>query len=289
MQLPRFINLFTAVRRMLLVSVALVCFHGSHWQRAASAGDIVVEAIQVINGPGQAVQAQFRAQYEPLLKVELSFVNRACKLSDDERGVLITKSNAWFDKFVRDLAKSGGQPQGGVWMGFGRAQQSNDPRAEIEKNVAKIVDAELPKEKAAIYAEECQKRQQFIQETAVDSLVARIDKELILTLEQREKIAGSLNEHWEKTWAPQLEMFMHGMDFWPNVPDKWIRPHLTETQQTAWSKVHRNTNQVFFNAFGNDGPVVDDIDLTQGKEKDVEQAADKAAPVPYNAVIEVVE
>jgi hypothetical protein len=245
--------------------------------------DVQADVVVVNNGAADAIQQQFRGQFEPLLKVELSFINRACKLTDEQRLKLIKKSNDWLTKFIRDYAKQGGQPQmQGAWFGGGR-QQVADPRESIQAGVEKLVKAELPKEQVDIYAEECKKRSEFGKSVSVDNLVARIDKELILSPEQREKLTQSLTEHWDKNWAPQLEMFMHGMDMWPNVPDQWIRPHLTAAQQVAWGRLNKNNNRhVFFGGMGVEGQVIDDIDLKEGQDKPKDAAKDKqAAAVSY--------
>ena len=251
--------------------------------KVAAAEIVAVEAADVVvfnNGvaPNAGVEQQFRAQFEPLLKVELSFVNRVCKLSDEQRRKLIDKSNAWLDKFIRDYAKQGGQPQMvGAFMAGGR-QQAADPRESIQAGVEKLVKAELPKEQAEVYVEESKKRVEFAKKVAVDNLVTRIDKELILSPEQREKLTQSLTEHWDKNWAPQLEMFMHGMDMWPNVPDQWIRPHLTAAQHVAWGRLNKNQHgHVFFGGMGVEGQVIDDIDLKEGQDKPIDVAKEKQA------------
>jgi hypothetical protein len=232
--------------------------------------DVVADAV-IVEGPAAGPMAQqFRAQFEPMLKVELSFVNRVSKLSDEERKNLITKGNAWLKKFIADYAKQGGQPQAmGVWMANGR-RQVNDPRESIQAGVAKLVKAELPKEKAKKYAEEGKKRAEFNKRAFVDNLVMRIDNELILSPEQRDKIAKSLTEQWDKNWQSQLDMFVHGMDMWPAVPDQWIRPHLSPVQQIAWGRLNKQQGHAFFGGFAHQGQVIDDIDLKEG------QAADKA-------------
>ncbi len=252
---------------------------------------LIADVVEVNDGAPAGIQQQFRGQFEPMLKVELSFANRACKLTDDERRTLITKSNAWLNKFIADYAKQGGQPQQGIFFGGGRPQVA-DARTSIEDGVAKLIKAELPKEKAEIYADECKKRAAFSQKMAVENLVVRIDKELILSPEQRAKLTRSLSEHWDKSWAPQLEMFIHGMDIWPNVPDQWIRPHLTAAQQVAWGRLNKQSGHMFFGGFGMDGQVIDDIDLKEGQEnaKDAEKqsaAAVGVAPAPRVQVIEV--
>jgi hypothetical protein len=244
----------------------------------------------VLNGPAAGpMEQQFRAQFEPLLKVELSFVNRVCKLSEDQRRNLINKSNAWLDTFIADYVKQGNQPQM-VGPFFGGRQQMTDPRESLRAGVAKLVKAELPKEQAAMYAEESRKRAEFHKQAFVENLVTRIDSELILTPEQCEKITNSLSEHWDKKWYPQFEMFVNGMEIWPAVPDQWIRPHLTAVQQAAWGRLNKQNGNMFFGGFPVEGQVIEDIDLKEGQEKgneknavgDVPAAAVLAAPIPAN-------
>jgi hypothetical protein len=239
--------------------------------RTANAFEILaLEAradLVVVNNGANPVELQFRGHFEPMLKVELSFANRTCKLSDEQRKNLIKKSNAWLTEFIRDYAKQGGQPQmQGVWFGGGRPQLP-DARNSIQAGVKKLVEAELPKEQSAIYIEESEKRSEFGKKVSVDNLVARIDKEVNLSPEQREKITKSLIEHWDKSWAPQLEMFMNGMDMVPNVPAQWIRPHLSAVQQAAWNRVNKQTGHMFLGGMGNEGQVIDDIDLHEDEEK----------------------
>jgi hypothetical protein len=246
--------------------------------------------VAVFNGPVAApMEQQFRAQFEPALKVELSFVNRVCKLSDDERRILIVKSNDWLDKFVADYAKQGNQPQmARGW--FGGVQPAADPRESIRAGVAKLVKAELPKEQAEKYAEESKKRAEFHKQAFIEDLVTRIDNELMLTPEQCEKITRSLTEHWDKKWYPQFEMLVNGMQIWPAVPDQWIRPHLSREQQIAWGRLNKQNGNVFFGGFPVEGQVIDDIDLKEGQREvnedqaleDVPAPAVLAAPIPIS-------
>jgi hypothetical protein len=258
----------------LMAAICAACCAAIH----ASADEvaIAVEAADVIveGAPVAPVANQWRLQFEPMLKVELSFVNRVCKLTDEQRRALIAKSNAWLDKFVADYARRGGQPQAvGVWMAGGQPQVS-DPRESIQKGIAKLLQTELPKNQFNTYKQESQKRAEFHKMAFVENLVTRIDNELILSPEQRDNIKTSLTEHWNKSWQTQLEMFVHGMDMWPAVPDQWIRPHLSPVQQIAWGRLNKQQNgQTFFAGFPMEGQVIDDIDLKEAKGDEQKGAA----------------
>jgi hypothetical protein len=273
----------------LLLAGSLTFFLGHGRCEAVEIVAAVADAV-VLEGNPEAgpLENQFRAQFEPLLKVELSFANRVCKLKGDQRRNLIAKSKVWLDQFLADYAKQGNQPQMVGW--FGGMRQTNDPRDSIRAGVAKLVKAELPAEQAAMYSEECKKRVEFHKKTYVDNLVTRIDHELILAPEQSEKITRSLTEHWDKNWQAQLEMFIQGVNMWPAVPDQWIRPHLTAVQQIAWGRLNKQHGNMVFGGIPIEGQVIDDIDLDVGQKEDDETAvvgeqpaaAVLAAPIPAN-------
>jgi hypothetical protein len=232
----------------------------------------VADAVVIVNQaqpvlPGGQLQ-QFRAQFEPLLKVELSLINRACKPSDAERKVLIAKCNRWLDTFIGDYAKRGGQPQvEGMWFG-GPVGNMPNPRESFAEGLKPVVEKLLSKDQFQRYEDECRRRAEFEKAVAVENLVAKIDGELMLSPQQREKLTESLSSNWQSSWAPQIEMFTVGVDMWPNVPDQWIRPHLTAAQQAAWSRLNKQSVQGFFggNVFGMQGQVIDDIDLNEGRD-----------------------
>jgi hypothetical protein len=238
----------------------------------------VVRAVQpVIDLAGGDPQLQqFRAQFEPLLKVELSFAVRVCKPSDEKRHEMIAKSNELLSTIIRDFQKQGGQPNADRMFFNGAANTVTDPRAAVEKGVKQVVEEVLSGEQAKLYADECQMRVEYQKKVALDNLVAKIDGELMLSPEQRDKLTESLSKNWQKSWAPQLETFMFGGDYWPNVPDQFVNPHLTAAQQVAWSKILKQSGNVFWGGafFGMDGQVIDDIDLDAAK-KNTDEGAEK--------------
>jgi hypothetical protein len=214
---------------------------------------------------------QFKAQFEPQLKVELSFINRVCKLNEAERRKLITKSKTWLESFIRDFAARGGQPNvEGMW--FGGGPQPPDPRASFDAGLQQLVAAELSKEHAKLYADECKSRAAFEKDVAVDNLVTKIDGELMLSRNQREELRDSLAKNWQDSWAPKIEFFMMGADMWPNVPDQFIRPHLTPAQVTAWSRLNKQSGNMFWGGnLAMQNQVIEDIDLDEGEEKPAEE------------------
>jgi hypothetical protein len=224
-------------------------------------------------GPNQnAMQNQVRRVLEPMLKSELSFAARCANLNQDERHKLVTAGKEWFDKFLPDYIK-GMDPnqqqmmlQGvqGVWFG-NRQQKIENPRDRIQAGVAKICQAQFTKEQAATYTRECKKREDFVRQTIIDNLVARIDEKLKLSPEQCKRINKSMSDRWDKDQAPELESLAINTNMWPSVPDGWILPELTPAQQAVMRRMSATSSQIWFGGgmfmgvMGNNGAVLDDI------------------------------
>jgi hypothetical protein len=242
---------------------------------------VVPGGLRVANPNGLA--QQMRGQLEPMLKSELSFATRAADLNDDERRALIAASKKWLDVFVVDLAKNQNPQQQQMWMqnmrGIvigGNQPKGDDPRTSIQKALVDLIRAAAPPEKVAAYVEECRKRTEFEHRVAVDNLVERLDQKLILSPDQRTKIAAALLEHWDESWAPQLEIFAINMQMWPTVPDEWVVPELSESQRAALKTLTRVSGRMMVGgmAFGMDGDVIDDINLDEaGPLADAPEAA----------------
>ncbi len=216
--------------------------------------------------PNEAELAPHLALFRPLLKMELSFANRVCKLTDEQRTAAIADSKVWLLGYARDYAKQQGQPQNvGAWMAAPRgARNANaNPLRSIEEGVVVTVKKHLKPEQAAQYDAELAKRREFHQQAAAENLVAAIDEKLFLSADQRQKITNDLNEHWDDSWGVQLENLVHMGNYLPQVPDKHVVQHLNADQRSVWNgiqKVH------FGPSFGNEqnwigGQAIDDINL----------------------------
>jgi hypothetical protein len=252
---------------------------------------VVIQAQQ--NPLGQnGIQQQLRKFLEPMLTVELSFAARAADLEVGQRNQLRADGKAWFDKFIVEYVKKLDQNQQqmllqnlqGAW--FGNQQQSfESPRAALRAGIAKFAKDALPKDKAAAYADECKKRDEFARQVSVDNLVERLDAKLKLSPDQWKKITKALNEHADKKREPQLEGLALNPSMWPGAPEEWVLPELSPAQQAAMTRLNGSVNQIFFGGgvfgqmFGGNVQVIDD-DIV---EVNVEVAQPAAAPAASEA------
>jgi hypothetical protein len=239
-----------------------------------------------------AIQQQMKNLLEPILKTELSFAARAMSLKGDDRRKLAADGKAWFEKFLVDFVQKQDPNQQqmlmqglqGVWFG-NQQQRPQSPREAMRIGIAKLVRDTYPKEKAAAYADECRKRDEFARQTSVDNLVERIDEKVKLSPDQWKKLAKSLSDHWDKNRDPQLEAFAINGSMWPGAPDQWVLPELSPAQQAVLRRVNTNSGQMFINGgifgqmFGGQVEAFDDID----DEATFEIDKPAAAAVPDNA------
>jgi hypothetical protein len=244
-------------------------------QRAANRRLVVGPGRQNNPAAQNAIAMQMHKMLEPILKTELSFAARAADLNRDERRKLVEEGKKWFEKFVVDFTKNQDPNQQqmfmqgiqGVWFGNQR-QKAENPRDSVRAGIAKVVAATLPKEKAAAYSEECRKRDEFYRQVSIDNVVERLDDRVKLSPEQWKKVAKSLNDHWDKNQAPQVEAFvLVGSSMWPGMPDQFVLSDLSPAQQGVLKRMNTSSGQMFFsngvfgNMMGGEAAVIDDIEL----------------------------
>jgi hypothetical protein len=213
--------------------------------------------------------APIRAQYEPLLKSELSFANRICGWSDEQRRAAIKEGVAWLTEFARKQIADQNPVRAGMlaFVGLGRPKRvAADPAAEAEQQIAELIARQLTDEQRASYKAEHDKREAFRKQAVIDNLIAKLDEKLDLTAQQRRKLSTTLEARWNEDWAPQLEIFVHMGEYVPQIPDEYVIPHLTAEQKKLWNGLQKVSFGRGVN-FGQDlfPGGVGDIDLSEAQ------------------------
>jgi hypothetical protein len=182
---------------------------------------------------------QYQQQFQQVVKGELLFIRTICRPTKEQH----QRIAATGDQAVKETVKAFADVQKKMMRGMVAGQQSTypDPRKLIGDALAKSVKATLSAEQAARYQDELDKRAANRKRVAVSNLVARLDHDLVLTAEQRDKLATALAAQWNDAWG-QLELFQYGDQFTPNIPDNLVLPLLTETQKGVWRGGNRNQN-----------------------------------------------
>ncbi len=215
--------------------------------------------------------AAVRAQFEPAVRAQLSFANRACQWTAEERTNAIAAAREWLRQYSLKVAKQNGQiNRGGVVLfagGMPRARAAN-PGSEFEDQLVAVLRQEMSDEQRTRYDAELEHRKTFLAEAVIENLVAQTDQRLELQPKQREQILQSLRNQWNAALIPPLQMFVQMPQYIVAFPDEHIVPHLSPLQNKIWRGVQKiSARGVMFGGgmFGGNEPMIDDIDLNEGQ------------------------
>ena len=104
----------------------------------------------------------------------------------------------------------------------------------------------------------------------IDNLVAKLDGDLVLTAEQRDKLVKALAANWKDAWGQSLQMLQNLDSFFPNIPDQVVAPILSENQKEVWRRIPRNQNVFWGFSFGGmmmENDPLDDPELLEAQKE----------------------
>ena len=104
----------------------------------------------------RAMEAQLKPEVEQVLYAELAYLRRVCKPDAKSFAVIAKTARAGLGKPLHEYAVATCMRQ----QGGGVTEASVDPRSQIEKLLASIVEPKLGADKARLYRDECAKRKE---------------------------------------------------------------------------------------------------------------------------------
>ncbi len=176
-------------------------------------------------------------QYQAVLDAELYLLRRVTNPTPEQQPKLAQQ--AWTD-FELTMKRQGLNQvqvlQEGMMGGFaGPPPVAASMREVIVRMLLKTAAKCLDEQQVALYRQEIDKRNEHLRQATVDVLAGELGYRYRLTTEQQTKIAASLKANWQPAWYQGAEAFlMHGEQFFPQLPDQFIAPHLTNAQRAAW-------------------------------------------------------
>lgn len=192
---------------------------------------------------GDPLEQQFVQQLRPLAKTELNFVRAVCQPNAEQSKKLKAASDAGMKTAVKKFAEIQKKMQQGVRAG--QEPQWPDPRKLMSDVLLKSVKETMTEEAAKRYEAELSKRAAARKRAALLNLVAKLDKDLVLTAGQRGKLSETLEKNWQDSWCQQLETFMYGDAYFPALPDAQVLPLLTEKQKQIWNGIPKQHNMIW--------------------------------------------
>ena len=150
-----------------------------------------------------------------------------------------------------------------------------DPRTVIEEIFLEMLKPGFNEAQLARYGDEITKRKENLKTIAVSNLVARLDQDLILTVEQREKITAELTANWKDNWCQSLDYIQYFDRYFPDIPDRFVSSHLDDMQKVLYHKIPKN--QRIFLGIGNPRQIQIAESAFQEEDSDVKPPSPNAA------------
>jgi hypothetical protein len=199
-----------------------------------------------VNLDGQVQQMMM--QFRPMIRAEFHVIRAACQPTPEQRKAVAQAA----EETLRDATKKYVEAMRRPMTMAQRA--ANDPRRLIEEGLAEAIKSRLSADQAARYRAELAKRAAARKRVALRNLVARLDKDLILSPDQRDKVSEALAKNWDDSWGQSIEMFMNDNNYLPQIADHLVTPILNESQVKIWRATPKF--QGFFGGFGIMGGVM---------------------------------
>jgi hypothetical protein len=215
--------------------------------------------------PAQAIQARafqvqvqninmMAQQWEPqirgLLRTEYRFMRTVCEPSKEQRLPIVRESDPWVKEAAKQFAE---------WQMNGRRVAGGSPgqpdfRALLVEHLSGSVKTHLSASQFERYRKELDARAADEKQVAVLNLVAKLDQNLLLSPDQRDRLKESLTAGWDESWSQNLQMFQLADQYMPSIPDDRIVPYLNATQRGIWSGLQKLGRVSFGIDFGVNEP-----------------------------------
>jgi hypothetical protein len=211
-------------------------------ERMAQPREVDIEAVRA------PLLQHLAAQLRPVVRAELHLVGAVCGLSEEQHKEVARGG----EQVLKNIVAKCTDRQLAMMHGRGSAAHF-DPRKLLQEGLANALKAHLSPEQLARYQAELEDRAENRKRVTVRNLVSKMEEELILSAAQRDKLYASLYSHWNDAWCQSLELLPVGRPYFPNIPDQYVAPILSEAQKNVW----RATQKVIFDVVGAEGETMD--------------------------------
>jgi hypothetical protein len=171
---------------------------------------------------------------QPTLWAELDFIRQVCPLTPEQR----PKIKAAGEEGLKQAARHIGLPQQRVISNRASGTQMAAART-IRAALSKALEEALPQEEFEKYSEEALHRTNHRKQAAILNVVARLDALLCFSAEQREKLVDTLSTSWQDEWEQWLMLHQYGGQYFPQIPEQHVLPHLNDEPKSVWRGVQK--------------------------------------------------
>jgi hypothetical protein len=186
--------------------------------------------VQAQPANAEAMAQQFIPQFRPILKVELRVLTKSSEPSPTQRREIALEGGKALKQAAVKMAE--------VQLGLNNLNRGlngyPDPRKMIRDAMEATAKEKLSPEQFGRYQKELERRAKDYREATMLNLVANLDKLLILSADQRDKLGESLLANWDDRTYPTLENLVTYEAYYPMIPDQHLNSILTEEQRKIW-------------------------------------------------------
>jgi hypothetical protein len=200
-------------------------------EATAKARNADVEAMRKfrLNANRDRMIQRYTQQGRPIVRAELLLVRTICQLNNGQLRAINREIEQTLADFVLEMWDQNQiriRPQG--------ASSSSDMCKQFQERLAVVIKKHLRPEQWVLYKSEVDKRDANRKQAALSFLLDALDRDLILSNQQREKLRESLASHWDEGWYLPLEYVLYGNTFYPHGLERDVVPVLNENQKKIW-------------------------------------------------------
>ena len=176
------------------------------------------KAVFVVNANVNPMIQQWVQQGRPIVRAELMFVRHICNLNPEQLRPISRETEQTLNEVAKKMVDD--QQNGFRIRMPGHAAATPDAGKQLQEGLALVIKKHLTPEQYAHYRSEFDKRSANRKQAALTFLVDVLDRDLVLSSQQREKVTESLSAHWEDGWCMYMEYILYGNQFYPSGVDR---------------------------------------------------------------------
>jgi hypothetical protein len=182
------------------------------------------------------MERQYRPRFEQMLQTELAFIRRTCDLDKTQREAVANAGKQCVSSVLRQCAITMQKMNNGVPM----AQVSKlNARKLLREQLAIAVTKSVRPEQLKQFRRESDERDASWKRAVVHYVVAKLDRRLVLSAEQREKMTLAFTKNYSDEWEQFFPLWLQNDEYMPSFLESQVTPLLDQNQKNVWQGIQK--------------------------------------------------
>jgi hypothetical protein len=193
------------------------------------------EEIEAQREQWKQLEVHFTQQFRPMLSGHMNLLKQSAQPSDEQTKKIQQRGKQALKVSVTAMVEWQKKMQTGRWNP--QTDKQPDPQGIFNQEIIKLTREELSPEQFQRLEAAMQRREASRKRAAILCIVAKMDHDLYLSREQRDKMTEVLDKNWNPSWHRNLQFYLHdnGSNY-PNIPNEPLAAVLTERQRQVWAQ-----------------------------------------------------